>query len=205
MWDLPGPGLKLVSPALAGGFLTTAPPGKSLYLILLTFLFYMGLPIWLKEIETLKSCCFETDASVLFYDCHPFQRTTINTVVLLLDRNSLRYYCLHAFIPPGAGSVAPLSCTLLWIVLSWRELSCPRLCPFLFAQPGWYMMTWVPKKAIPAPELLVGSAKVSVSIVSQFNFSLCSVQLLPLLYRCCSWEQPAPPKNYTEISVSQGD
>ena len=28
MWDLPGPGLKPMSPALAGGFLTTAPPGK---------------------------------------------------------------------------------------------------------------------------------------------------------------------------------
>ena len=28
MWDLPGPGLKPVSPALAGGLLTTAPPGK---------------------------------------------------------------------------------------------------------------------------------------------------------------------------------
>ena len=29
MWDLPGPGLEPVSPALAGGFLTTAPAGKS--------------------------------------------------------------------------------------------------------------------------------------------------------------------------------
>ena len=28
MWDLRGPGLELMSPALAGGFLTTAPPGK---------------------------------------------------------------------------------------------------------------------------------------------------------------------------------
>ncbi|KAJ8787736.1 hypothetical protein J1605_022767 [Eschrichtius robustus] len=28
MWDLPGPGLIPLSPALAGGFLTTAPPGK---------------------------------------------------------------------------------------------------------------------------------------------------------------------------------
>ena len=28
MWDLPGPGLEPVSPALASGFLTTAPPGK---------------------------------------------------------------------------------------------------------------------------------------------------------------------------------
>ena len=29
MWDLPGPGLEPTSPALAGGFLTTAPSGKS--------------------------------------------------------------------------------------------------------------------------------------------------------------------------------
>ena len=29
MWDLPRPGLKPVSPVLAGGFLTTAPPGKA--------------------------------------------------------------------------------------------------------------------------------------------------------------------------------
>ena len=28
MWDFPGPGLEPVSPALAGGFLTSAPPGK---------------------------------------------------------------------------------------------------------------------------------------------------------------------------------
>ena len=28
MWDLPGPEHEPVSPALAGGFLTTAPPGK---------------------------------------------------------------------------------------------------------------------------------------------------------------------------------
>ena len=27
-WDVPGPGLEPVSPALAGGFLTTVPPGK---------------------------------------------------------------------------------------------------------------------------------------------------------------------------------
>ena len=31
MWNLPGPGIKRVSPALAGGFLSTAPPGTSLY------------------------------------------------------------------------------------------------------------------------------------------------------------------------------
>ena len=29
MWDLPGPGIKPLSPALADGFLTTGPPEKS--------------------------------------------------------------------------------------------------------------------------------------------------------------------------------
>ena len=36
MWDLPGPGFEPVSPALAGGFLTTAPPGKPLLLFVCT-------------------------------------------------------------------------------------------------------------------------------------------------------------------------
>ena len=35
MWDLPGPGMEAVFPALAGRFLSTVPPAKSLsYLIL---------------------------------------------------------------------------------------------------------------------------------------------------------------------------
>ena len=34
MWDLPGPGLEAVSPALVGGFLSTVPPGKPLDFIL---------------------------------------------------------------------------------------------------------------------------------------------------------------------------
>ena len=32
-WNLPGPGLEPVSPALAGRFSTTAPPGKPLYVV----------------------------------------------------------------------------------------------------------------------------------------------------------------------------
>ena len=37
MWDLPGPEIELVSPAFAGGFLTTVPPGKSLIMFHLEF------------------------------------------------------------------------------------------------------------------------------------------------------------------------
>ena len=33
MWDLPRPGLELVSPELAGRFSTTAPPGKPPYVL----------------------------------------------------------------------------------------------------------------------------------------------------------------------------
>ena len=36
-WDFPGPGLEPVSPALAGGFLTTAPLGKPYVLFLVSF------------------------------------------------------------------------------------------------------------------------------------------------------------------------
>ena len=35
MWNLPGPGIELVSHALAGGFLTTGLPGKSQDLFLM--------------------------------------------------------------------------------------------------------------------------------------------------------------------------
>ena len=38
MWDLPRPGLEPVSPALAGRFSTTAPPGKPLFYFLKIFL-----------------------------------------------------------------------------------------------------------------------------------------------------------------------
>ena len=42
MWDLPRPGLEPVSPALAGGFLTTVPQGKPQIISIYTFF----LPNW---------------------------------------------------------------------------------------------------------------------------------------------------------------
>ena len=41
MWDLPGPGLEPLFPALAGGFLTTVPPGKPcLFFYHLNFIYF---------------------------------------------------------------------------------------------------------------------------------------------------------------------
>ena len=42
MWDLPRPGLEPVSPALAGRFSTTAPPGKPCLCFILVNLTYIG-------------------------------------------------------------------------------------------------------------------------------------------------------------------
>ena len=59
MWDLPRPGLEPVSPALAGGFLTTAPPGKPYFGI-----FEMNLSLIRKQndLVILRVGVFEADA-----------------------------------------------------------------------------------------------------------------------------------------------
>ena len=40
MWDLPRPGLEPASPALAGRFSTTAPPGKPSLFVFVVFFFF---------------------------------------------------------------------------------------------------------------------------------------------------------------------
>ena len=45
--DLPGPGIEPVSPALAGGFLTTAPPRKPLWFLFNLYLHPVSFPTWL--------------------------------------------------------------------------------------------------------------------------------------------------------------
>lgn len=42
VWDPPGPGVEPTSPVLAGGFLPTAPPGKSLVLCFLVMIISCG-------------------------------------------------------------------------------------------------------------------------------------------------------------------
>ena len=64
MWSFPGLGIEPVSPALAGGFLTTGPPGKSSYDLMqlhhLTWylhLSYIGrYPVWLSPLWMSRIC-----------------------------------------------------------------------------------------------------------------------------------------------------
>ena len=51
MWDLPGSGIEPVSPALAGGFLSTVPPGKSLRRFSFALLFLKRAPLCIITTE----------------------------------------------------------------------------------------------------------------------------------------------------------
>ena len=61
MWDLPRPGLEPVSPALAGGFLTTAPPGKTAFF----FFFSLETP-WSSNSQRQVEKSLSTNMSVQF-------------------------------------------------------------------------------------------------------------------------------------------
>ena len=52
MWDLPGPGIEPVSPALAGGFFTTGAPGNPLKRTLLASLLNTS---WFSELRNVVS------------------------------------------------------------------------------------------------------------------------------------------------------
>ena len=46
MWNLPGPGIELVFPALAGGFFTTAPPGKPKEAVIVHMYVYVSVGLY---------------------------------------------------------------------------------------------------------------------------------------------------------------
>jgi len=49
--DLPNPGIEAMSPALAGGFFTTEPPGKSFYIGFIKHLQCMSVSTWMLSSE----------------------------------------------------------------------------------------------------------------------------------------------------------
>ena len=56
MWDLPRPGLELLSPALAGRFPTTAPPGKPSTIIFKNKITFLLVYLWFLPLSV---CVFE--------------------------------------------------------------------------------------------------------------------------------------------------
>ena len=79
MWDLPGPGIEPVSPELAGGFLTTRPPGKpspSLWYV------WRFIKEWVQKPIFFKSLCLESPficfSLHLYFEIH-FRGISINS------------------------------------------------------------------------------------------------------------------------------
>ena len=89
MWDLPGPGLEPVSPSLADGFLTTAPPGKSLtYVIIVLVLYYC-----LSTKENSKGPLFKTDTHISLSLSLSHTHTHTHTLCCQLFSNPWTHFC----------------------------------------------------------------------------------------------------------------
>ena len=74
MWDLPRPGLEPVSPASAGRFSTTAPPGKPLVFIFkgtkIKHLYSLKMDSWLVPEMSVRRCnCHCHQAQLMFAEC----------------------------------------------------------------------------------------------------------------------------------------
>ena len=81
MWNLPGPRIEPMSPALAGRFLTTGPPGRSLCQILDSNV------LCIFGIEKYHQCAppkGKTFPSEVFIFPHPHQHSTLLMFSLLM-------------------------------------------------------------------------------------------------------------------------
>ena len=59
MWDLPRPGLEPVSPALAGRFSTTAPPGKPCVLLYVNYILILNIILIRVNFLSIKMCLLQ--------------------------------------------------------------------------------------------------------------------------------------------------
>ena len=114
MWDLPGPGIEAASPALAGRFLTTAPPGKPCFaLFWITAIFVFPDPVVKVRsyISTLPLLCIPCIISLILPTLKglvtPWPGLTREKAIYVNSRRKERIYAfLNNFI--HSGSAGPL-------------------------------------------------------------------------------------------------
>ena len=109
MWDLPGPGLEPVSPALVGGFLTTAPPGKSLFLIFwgTSILFSIAAaPFYSPDVCRYQFTLLNVTLSktvILSKNANPASLPSHSSVAPLTISNAAVFYCFTLSVAHRAG------------------------------------------------------------------------------------------------------
>ena len=103
MWDLPRPGIKHMSPALAGGFLTTGPPGKPFSRTCNSFLLFLFNYNAIGSIQIL---------TVLSSQIVPLYQYVISLFILLSACCSVAQLCLTLCSPMDAAHQSCQSITI---------------------------------------------------------------------------------------------
>ena len=175
MWDLPGPGIKLVSPALAGGFLATGPPGKSQFHLYFWMIFFLGCQFFPQHFEDVIPL---SSTSHIFFGKVHFNLTiaSLNVMSLLYDfkifyslnLNSLTKICLWGFF-----------WLFVFIYHTWSLLKFLKLWVKVCHQ-FWKVLSSIFFRFIPYPIFFILSwiSSLWLSITSILEFSLISYFLL---------------------------
>ena len=131
MWGLPGPGIKPVSPALAGWFFTTQPPGKPtnthcflVFSFLLSYWMWSGISLWfdLHFPNLLWRNVFSDSARYLIGLSSSCQVVSVSLSILILDPYQI--YDLQVFSLVLQPSFYFLEVPLKYKVLRFDKFVC---------------------------------------------------------------------------------
>ena len=134
MWDLPEPGLEPVSPALAGRFLTTAPPGKPL-----PHYFYSCIQSYNSLMTRLYVCvCSPVCVIVLLnFPSKPYIYLTLlsRRMCLVPPESPLSSTAFHFLFPFSQGSWPWCVCVRARVCV--RVCACVCVCVCVWAFLKW--------------------------------------------------------------------
>ena len=158
MWDLPRPGIKRMSPALAGGFLTTGPPGKPFSRTCNSFLLFLFNYNAIGSIQIL---------TVLSSQIVPLYQYVISLFILLSACCSVAQLCLTLCSPMDAAHQSCQSITISQSLL--------KLMPTESVMPSKHLILCHPllllSSVFPSIRLFSNESDLRISWPKYLNFS----------------------------------